>query len=203
MSERQLQERVSSLSDEQRSALLMAAIGDRQNRRHKPGRSFERLDYRFDVLSDYGGFRDLQRHRLMTIDWQRLTPNNGFVRPELVEEAGVRHLFDESMERSAALYDLLKPDFAQQASYAVAMAYRIRYSMQFNAREAIHLIELRSSPQGHPSYRRVVLEMHRLIAEEAGHRAIANSMTHLTTEAPDLERLDSERRAEARRVSER
>ena len=203
MSERQLQERVSSLSDEQRSALLTAAIGDRQNRRHKPGRSFERLDYRFDVLSDYGGFRDLQRHRLMTIDWQRLTPNNGFVRPELVEEAGVRHLFDESMERSAALYDLLKPDFAQQASYAVAMAYRIRYSMQFNAREAIHLIELRSSPQGHPSYRRVVLEMHRLIAEEAGHRAIANSMTHLTTEAPDLERLDSERRAEARRVLER
>ena len=76
-----------SLSDEQRSALLTAAIGDRQNRRHKPGRSFERLDYRFDVLSDCGGFRDLQRHRLMTIDWQRLTPNNGFVRPELVEES--------------------------------------------------------------------------------------------------------------------
>ena len=203
MSERQLQEKVRSLTDEQRTALLTAAVGDRENRRHKPGRSFERLDYRFDVLSDYGGFRDLQRHRLMTIDWQRLTPNNGFVRPELVEEAGVRHLFDESMERSADLYDLLKPDFAQQASYAVAMAYRIRYSMQFNAREAIHLIELRSSPQGHPSYRRVVLEMHRLIAEQAGHRAVANSMSHLTTEAPDLERLDSERRAEARRASER
>jgi hypothetical protein len=72
--------------------------------------------------------------------------------------------------------------------------------MQFNAREAIHLIELRSSPQGHPSYRRVVLEMHRLIAEQAGHQAVANAMVHLTTEAPELERLDSERRAEARRL---
>ena len=79
------------------------------------------------------------------------------------------------------------------------MAYRIRYSMQFNAREAMHMLELRSSPQGHPSYRRVALEMHRLIAEKAGHTAIAAAMTHMTTEAPELERLESERRAEARR----
>ena len=88
---------------------------------------------------------------------------------------------------------------SQQAQYAVSMAYRMRYSMQFNAREAIHLLELRSSPQGHPSYRRVVLEMHRLIEEQAGHRAVAGAMQHLTTEAPELERLESERRAETRR----
>jgi thymidylate synthase ThyX len=79
------------------------------------------------------------------------------------------------------------------------MAYRLRYTMQFNAREAIHMLELRSSPQGHPSYRRVALEMHRLIAERAGHHAIAATMSHLTTNAPELERLESERRAEARR----
>ena len=76
------------------------------------------------------------------------------------------------------------------------MAYRLRYSMQFNAREAIHMLELRSSPQGHPSYRRVALEMHRLIGEQAGHRAVAEAMTHMTTEAPELERLEAERRAE-------
>ena len=93
----------------------------------------------------------------------------------------------------------LKHGFPQQASYAVAMAYRLRYVMQFNAREAIHMLELRSAPQGHPSYRRVVLEMHRLIAEQAGHYAVADAMTHLTTEAPELERLESERRAAARR----
>ncbi len=103
------------------------------------------------------------------------------------------------MQRSAGLYDGLNTDFGEQAPYAVSMAYRMRYSMQFNAREAMHMLELRSSPQGHPSYRRVALEMHRLIAEKAGHHAIAAAMNHMTTEAPELERLEAERRAEARR----
>ena len=107
--------------------------------------------------------------------------------------------FDEAMHRSAALYDVLNDDYPDQASYAVSMAYRMRYVMQFNAREAIHMLELRSSPQGHPSYRRVALEMHRLIGQQAGHHAIAATMSHMTTHAPELERLESERRAEARR----
>ena len=79
------------------------------------------------------------------------------------------------------------------------MAYRVRYVMQFNAREAMHMLELRSSPQGHPAYRRVAIEMHRLIGEQAGHKAVAEAMTHLTTEEPELERLAAERRAEAER----
>ena len=144
-------------------------------------------------------FRDLQRHRLLTIEWQALTPDHGYVRPELIDEAGGAVDFDESMNRSAELYRDLAEVFPEQASYAVAMAYRVRYAMQFNAREAIHLIELRSGAQGHPAYRRVALEMHRLIAEQAGHTAIAAAMNHLTTDAPELERLESERRAESRR----
>ena len=197
--ESQLIARVRSLGPTERLALLRAYVGERENRRHKPGRAFERVDYRFDVLSDYGAFRDLQRHRMLTIEWQRLTPNHGYVRPELVEEAGMADVFDDAMARSAALYDALKDDFPQQAQYAVSMAYRMRYTMQFNAREAIHLLELRSSSQGHPSYRRIALEMHRLIAEQAGHRAVAGTMTHLTTVAPELERLEAERRAQTRR----
>ncbi|CAB4830387.1 unannotated protein [freshwater metagenome] len=197
--EQQLIERVRTLGPTERLALLQAYIGERENRRYKPGRAFERVDYRFDVLSDYGAFRDLQRHRMLTIEWQSLTPNHGYVRPELVEDAGMAEVFDDAMARSAALYDALKDEFPQQAQYAVSMAYRMRYTMQFNAREAIHMLELRSSPQGHPSYRRIALEMHRLIDEQAGHRTVAAAMTHLTREAPELERLDSERRAEARR----
>jgi thymidylate synthase ThyX len=197
--EHQLLERVRLLGAEDRVALLRAYVGQRENRRHKPGRAFERVGYRFDVLSDYGAFRDLQRHRMLTIEWQRLTPYHGYVRPELVDEAGQAGIFDDAMARSAALHDDLVEDYPEQAAYAVAMAYRVRYAMQFNAREAIHLLELRSSPQGHPSYRRIALEMHRLIAEQAGHRAIAAVMTHLTHEAPELERLEPERRAEARR----
>ena len=200
LSETQLLDRVRGLGADERRALVAAYVGSRENRRHKPGRAFERLDYRFDILSDYGAFRDLQRHRLLTIEWQALTPNHGYVRPELIDEAGGAPAFDESMERSAELFGDIAEVFPEQASYAVAMAYRVRYVMQFNAREAIHLIELRSGSQGHPAYRRIALEMHRLIAEQAGHIAIAAAMTHLTTDAPELERLEAERRAESRRV---
>lgn len=198
--EHQILRRVREMSTEEKISILAAYVGNRENRRHKPGRAFERTDYRFDVLGDYGAFRDLQRHRLLTIEWQRLSCEHGYVIPDLVVEAGGQDRFVEAMERSAALYELLRPEYPWQASYAVSMAYRLRYVMQFNAREAIHLLELRSSPQGHPSYRRVALEMHRQIAEVAGHRAIAGAMTHITTTAPELERLDSERRAESRRT---
>ncbi len=197
--EQQIAERVRAMGADDRAALLRAYVGERENRRHKPGRAFERVDYRFDVLSDYGAFRDMQRHRMLTIDWQALTPNHGYVRPELVDDAGMADVFDDAMARSAALYDAMKEEFPEQASYAVSMAYRLRYSMQFNAREAIHMLELRSSPQGHPAYRRVALEMHRLIGEQAGHTGIAAAMNHITDVAPELERLAAERRAESRR----
>ncbi len=199
--ERQLLDNVARLGAAERLALVRAYVGERENRRHKPGRAFERIDYRFDVLSDYGAFRDLQRHRLLTIEWQPLTPHHGYVRPELVDEAGQAGAFDEAMHRSARLYEALHGDFPAQAAYAVAMAYRVRYVMQFNAREAIHLLELRSGAQGHPAYRHIALEMHRLIAEQAGHSAVAQAMTHLTTDAPQLARLEAERQAEARRSS--
>lgn len=199
--EQQILARVRQMGVDERVALLKAYVGDRSNRRHKPGRAFERSFYRFDVLSDYGAFRDMQRHRMLTIEWQRLTPNHGYTRPGLVEEAGVTSLFDETMERSAALYDAMGEHHHEQAPYAVAMAYRMRYNMQFNVREAFHMLELRSSPQGHPSYRRVALDMHRQIAEVAGHHALAAAMSFMTTEAPELERLEAERRAEARRDS--
>jgi thymidylate synthase ThyX len=200
--ETQLLERVRNLSQEQRVALIRAYVGERSNRRHKPGRAFERLSYRFDVLGDYGAFRDMQRHRLLTIEWQRLTPHLGYARPELVDEAGGTAIFDDAMERSQALYELLRPEFPEQAAYGVAMAHRMRYMMHFNAREAMHMLELRSAPQGHPAYRRVALEMHRLIATQAGHHAVASAMSHMTTEAPLLERLESERRSEQRRESQ-
>jgi thymidylate synthase ThyX len=200
--EQQLLDRVRRLSADERVALLEAYVGERANRRHKPGRAFERTGYRFDVLSDYGAFRDLQRHRLLTIEWQPLSTRHGYTRPDLVDEAGGARAFDAAMERSAALYEALAEPFPEQAAYAVSMAYRVRYAMQLNAREAMHLLELRSAPQGHPAYRRVAIEMHRLIAEHAGHRAIAAAMRHVSTEDPGLERLQSERRAEARRAAE-
>lgn len=197
--EHQILDRVRSLSAEERVSILRAYVGERSNRRHKPGRAFERTGYRFDILADYGAFRDLQRHRMLTIEWQQLSPAHGFDVPEPVAEAGVAAEFENAMDVSAALYGAMAFRFPQQASYAVSLAYRLRYVMQMNAREAMHLIELRTTPQGHPSYRVVAQEMHRLIGETAGHRALAAAMSYADYEVYELERLASERAAAARR----
>jgi thymidylate synthase ThyX len=202
LSEDAILRNVERMSVDDKLAVVRAYGGERSNRRHKPGRALERTSYRFDVLSDYGAFRDLQRHRMLTIEWQSLSPRHGYSLPEAVVEAGAGDAFEAAMARSAALYDAVEPAFGEaQAGYGVALAYRIRYVMEMNARSAMHLIELRSGPQGHPEYRRVAQDMHRLIAEEAGHRAIAELMTYVDYGTYDLERLDAERRAEAKRLS--
>jgi len=201
-SDREVESRVRSMTVEERLTVLRAMVGERTNRRHRPGRALERPSYRFDVLSDYGAFRDLQRHRMMTIDWQRLSPDHGYVRPPEVDEAGVGGRFDSAMERSRDLHDALLEPFPDQAPYAVSLAYRVRYLMHMNAREAMHVLELRSTPQGHPSYREVVQQMHRLIADVAGHHAIAEMMLFVDhSSEPELERLDAERRAEEKRAA--
>ena len=198
-SEAAVAERIRALDVEERAALLMAYVGERDNRRHRPGRAFERTDYRFELVTDYGAFRDLQRHRLLTVEWQPLGCQLGADVPEVVDEAGCEPVFTGTLERSRELYDAIRAHLPDEAGYAVALAYRIRYVLQLNAREAMHVLELRSGPQGHPAYRRVAQEMHRQIAEVAGHRGIAAAMRHVDYSDTDLERLEGERRAEARR----
>jgi thymidylate synthase ThyX len=136
----------------------------------------------------------------MTIEWQELSPRHGYTRPEPVDGAGLAGRFDEAMGVSAELWAAMSERFPERAAYAVSLAYRVRYVMQFNAREAMHLLELRTSVQGHPSYRLVGQQMHRLIAERAGHRAIAEMMRYVDHSGEaELERLAAERRAEERR----
>jgi thymidylate synthase ThyX len=183
-----------------RAAVLRAYIGTRANRRHKPGRAFERTSYRFDVLADYGAFRDLQRHRLLTLEWQPLGARHGYIEPAAIEEAGALGEWRTVMERSADLHQQLTAHGLRDvAPYAVVMAYRVRFYMEMNAREAMHVIELRTSPQGHPSYRRVCQLMHRAIADTAGHRAIAAAMQFVDHTEVELERLQSERNLEKKR----
>lgn len=194
----QLRTLVERLSLAEREDLVRAAVGDRGNRRHKPGRGLEATAYRFDLLTDYGAFRDLQRHRLLTIEWQALTPAHGYAMPDDLDAFGIGASFRETMDRSAALHAAIVGEHGELiAQYAVCMAYRIRYVIDCNAREAMHLIELRSGPQGHAAYRAVAHEMHRLIAEV--HPTIAAMMTHVDRSEVDLERLDAERRADRKR----
>jgi hypothetical protein len=202
-SESRLLTHVEAMSPDERDDVIRTYAGERLNRRHRPGRALERTMYRFDVLSDYGAFRDLQRHRMLTIEWQNLTPRHGYTLPQAVVAADVEDDFNASMVRSAQLHDALESRVGPtQAAYAVALGYRVRYVMQFNAREAMHMIELRTTPQGHPEYRKVCQEMYRLIREKAGHPALAKLMSFVDDqdyELGTLERLAGERRAQQRR----
>ncbi len=198
----QLLAAVREMPEAARADLIRSYVGDRSNRRHKPGRGMERIDYRFDILCDYGIFRDLQRHRLLTIDWQRLGPAHGYITPESIVDIGARDLWEEAMERTASLHAGIAAEIGDDvAQYVVPFAYRIRFFFQLNAREAFHLLELRSGQGGHPDYRRVAQQMHRLIRDEAGHRLIADAMTYVDHADYDLARLEGERRAAAKRAA--
>ena len=199
-SEEEIAREVDAMGAEDRMAVLRAYTGMRRNRRHRPGRALELPSYRFEVLCDYGAFRDLQRHRMLTMEWQRLNCSHGYVMPDYLEAAGHAEAFHRAMERSAEASETIAHLYPDAASYAVAFAYRVRFNMQMNAREAMHLTELRSMASGHESYRYVAREMHRQIAETAGHTAIAQMMSFVGKEHDrGLERLGSEKQAELRR----
>ena len=179
-----------------RAALVRELVGTRENRRHRPGRGFETLTYRFEIVSDYGAFRDLQRHRLLTCQWQRLSPDLGADVPQEVVDAGLGGEFERALDVSRTEYERLRGEgLAEEAPYALCLAYRIRYVLELDAREALHLIELRSGREGHPSYRAVALQMRDAIA--AVHPSVAAAMSFVdeSTE-PRLERLLSEMRNE-------
>ena len=154
--EHQLLDRVRRLVADERVALLQAYVGERTNRRHKPGRAFERIGYRFDVLSDYGAFRDLQRHRLLTIEWQRAhAPPRLRPCPSWSTRPGARGVRrgDGPLGRASTTRSSSRSPSRPRTPSAWPTGCAT--SMQLNAREAMHLLELRSAPQGHPAYRRI------------------------------------------------
>jgi thymidylate synthase ThyX len=191
-------ETVRALSEDERAHALADLVGERRNRRHRPGRGFEALRYRFEIVSDYGAFRDLQRHRMLTVQWQALTPDLGAAIPDEVGAAGCGDLYARALERSRAEYErLAAAGQSEAAPYALCLGYRLRYVLDMNAREAMHLIELRSGREGHPSYRAVAHELHAQIAER--HPAVAGAMDHVDRSSePRLERILSEMRHERR-----
>ena len=189
------------LPPDERATLLAELMGERANRRHRPGRGLEAVGYRFEVVSDYGAFRDLQRHRPLTIQWQSLMPDLGAGVPEELAAAGAADAYRDGLERSRAEYERIagigRPELAP---YALCLGYRIRYVLDMNAREAMHVIELRSGREGHPAYRAVAHELHAQIARV--HPAVAAAMTHVDRDnEPRLERILSEIRTSARAVS--
>lgn len=197
-SESETRKLVAGMLPEDKERLFDAIIGERKNRRHRPSRGFEAVSYRFEIVSDYGAFRDLQRHRMLTCQWQTLSPDLGADIPEELPES-VKESYEKGLELSRATYeDLVAAGKEELAPYALSLGYRIRYILDLNAREAMQLTELRSGAEGHPSYRAVAQEMHNQIREL--HPNIGKSFEFVDhTVEPRLERILSEIRTEKKR----
>lgn len=194
LSLREIEQEANRWTYEKKVKTFKSYIGERFNRRHRPGRALEKAHYSWDLVCDYGIFRDLQRHRIVDdLAWQTLTPRYGYEIPELVEEAGLTEKFQECFEISLELYSYLHAHhYELEAQYATLLGHKMRWKVTYNAREAFHLHELRTSPQGHPGYRKLVLQMHEKLAEV--HPLLAESMRFVNQgEDPELTRLAAER----------
>ncbi|MEN9552060.1 MAG: hypothetical protein RI935_437 [Candidatus Parcubacteria bacterium] len=188
-----------NLSQEQLVRVLQAGIGTRYNRRHRPGRSFEFLQTKWENVTDYGIFRDLQRHRPVDgMDWQDLTPFLGYEIPPVVIEAGLEKPFVEAFDIAEKLYgEVKRQGFEQESQYTTLLGHRMRWREAVNTRESFHLHEIRSMPEGHPGYRRVTLTMHEKFASV--YPRIAAAMRFVDTkEDAELTRLAGEMATQAK-----
>ncbi|MBK5116876.1 MAG: FAD-dependent thymidylate synthase, partial [Thermoleophilia bacterium] len=201
VAEETIAHRLEHLDPIERDQLLSELVGARENRRHRPGRGWETVRYRFEIVSDYGGFRDMQRHRMLNCQWQTLGPDLGAGVPEEVQDSGTGDEYKRALEISRTEFERLEAaGMAEAAPYALCLGYRIRYVLDMNAREAMHVCELRSAREGHPTYRAVAQAMHERIADV--HPRIAAAMRHVDSSSePRLERIMSEIRTHRKRAA--
>ena len=192
-----LREVASNMGDELRRKILEEHFGQRRNRRDKLSRAFENVYYTFDIFGNLGLYRDLHRHRILTQERQDFTTVHGYDTPQEIEEAGFKDDFDLCMNRAAELYDQMCKGLPSEAQYVVPFAYKIRWYMKMNLREAVHLCELRTMPQGHPDYRFICQEMWRKIQEV--HPTLAEVGKFIDWKSYRLGRLQSEMRTEYKR----
>ncbi len=190
----QVRQATRSLPRDQVTRIIDEALR-RRGPHDTPPRAFEHVFYTFDLLVDFGAYRDIQRHRIVSQAAQRLSVDHGYDMPQEIEASGLANRFDDVMERAAELYHRMVGSFPEEASYVVPLAYRRRVVFTMNLRELFHFVELRSSSQGHRSYRRVAQEMYRLVARV--HPAVAKHI-RVTMDDGGLERLPAERRREPR-----
>lgn len=194
LSLQEIRNTVDNLSYNDKLKIFDTYIGERLNRRHRPGRALEKAHYSWDLICDYGIFRDLQRHRIVDdLEWQTLTPRYGYEVPKLIEDAELTDMFEQCFDLSIKLHSTLEQaGYSSESQYATLLGHKMRWKVTYNAREAMHLHEIRTTPQGHPGYRKLVKQMHDKLAEV--HPLIAESMKFVNKdEDPELTRLAAER----------
>lgn len=192
-------EYVKTMLAEDRRTIIKKYTDFRMNRRHRPGRAFEMVDYTFELFTNFGMFRDLHRHRILTMERQLLSTKHGYDLPPELREADLAKDFEECMYQSRSVYEEIAKTMPEQAQYVVNFAYRYPYFIKINLREACHMIELRTVPQGHPDYRGVCQEMYRQI--EDVHPTFAKGIKFADLKPYQLERFDMEKRTEKKRQS--
>ena len=190
----QLRQLAANMSQDERRQILQEHFTMRRHRRDKPGRAFENVYYTFDIIGNLGLYRDLHRHRILTQERQDFTTVHGYDTPPEIEEAGFKTEFDDCMNQAATLYESMNKDLPSEAQYVVPFAYKVRWYMKMNLREAVHMCELRTMPQGHPDYRFICQEMWRRIAEV--HPTLAECGKFIDWKKYRLGRLQSEIRTE-------
>jgi thymidylate synthase ThyX len=171
---RQIRAIVRDLPEDKKEIIRSTYIGERKTRRDRPGRALEAgYPYTFDLVTDFGTYKDLERHRMMTQSRQAFTPTLGFNMPEDLVRAGFEDKAKACVQKAVALYELLRADHPEAASYATLHGSRVRWTMGINDRALMHMIELRTTPQGHPSYRRICAMMHDAVAARSAWRGEA------------------------------
>ena len=169
----------------------------RTNRRYRPSRAFENVYYTFDLCNNFGMFRDLHRHRVLTLERQLLTTDHGYDMPNEIKILGIEKEYKECMDNTKDVFEKIRKRYPEQGQYIVNFAYNYPYFMKFNLREACHLIELRTVPQGHVDYRRVAQQMYHQINK--AHPKLSQIMKFADLKEYDLERFESEKRTEEKR----
>lgn len=197
LSFREILLQVQKISQIDRKKIIKIFVNLRTNRRQRPPRAFEMTEYTFDFLTNFGMFRDFHRHRVVTLERQLLTTKHGYVVPDEVKHLGIKKEFDDCMYKSKEVFDLIQVKMPEQAQYVVNFAYNYRYFMKLNLREAVHLIELRTVPQGHQDYRKVAQEMFKLIKKI--HPNLCTIIKFADMKSYNLERLEAEKRIEEKR----
>lgn len=189
---RTLNAHVRLMPSETKARLLDAYVGHRQNRRHKPGRAFENANYTFSIQANYGAYRDLQRHRVLTQQRQLLSTRHGFDLPPEIMDAGFQSEFTDAVQAAVPVFESFEKTHPFAAQYVVPMAFKLQWYVTLNLREAFHLIELRSMEQGHPDYRRVA--QHMFYEIQRVQPRLAAYMKFVDFKDYGLERLSSEKK---------
>ncbi|CUR51495.1 Thymidylate synthase complementing protein ThyX [Nitrosotalea devaniterrae] len=197
MSYREILGQVKKIKSSKRKKIIKTLAGLRQNRRQRPSRAFEMTDYTFDLLTNFGMFRDFHRHRVLTLERQLLAANRGYFMPDEIKQLGIKKDFEDCMYKSKEVFDAMKSKMPEQAQYVVNFAYNYPYFMKLNLREAAHLIELRTVPQGHQDYRKAAQEMFKAIKKV--HPNLSNIIKFADMKSYSLERLEAEKRIEEKR----